>query len=157
MSFMRKFLFTLLLLTLLTACGNNTTKTTQAPPTPTTNTTTKSFTLSTEQKETLTSFFQYFNEGNYEKMKDFCSKDYVNDFFHKNDVFGFKTAKLLSYDETNIITHDKEYWIPISLKGEPTEDSSSYDKNSKFVEVGYYVVLEQQTNGKWLVTNITSG
>ena len=152
---MRKFLPTLLLLTLLTACGNSTTQTSQAP---TTNTaTTKSFTLSAEQKETLTSFFQYFSEGNYENMKDFCSKDYVNDFFHKNDVFGFKTAKLLSYDETNIITHDKEYWIPISLKVEPTKDSSSYDKNSKFVEVGYYVVLEQQTDGKWLVTNITSG
>ena len=119
--------------------------------------TTESFTLSKEQKETLTSFFKYFSEKNYEKMKDFCSKKYVKDFFHKDDVFGFKTAKLISYDESNVTIHDKEYWIPISLSGEPTKDSSNYDENSKIVEVGYDIILEQQTNGTWIITGITSG
>lgn len=163
---MKKILPTLLLITLLTACGNSTISTSQAPSTSATNTiatesssikTTESFTLSKEQKETLTSFFKYFSEKNYEKMKDFCSKKYVKDFFHKDDVFGFKTAKLISYDESNVIIHDKEYWIPISLSGEPTKDSSNYDENSKIVEVGYDIILEQQTNGTWIITGITSG
>ena len=119
--------------------------------------TTETFTLSKEQKETLTSFFKYFSEKNYEKMKDFCSKDYVTDFFHKDDVFGFKSASLVSYDESNIIIHDKEYWLPIVLKGEATEDSSNYVEGSKFEEVGYDAILEQQTDGTWLITGITSG
>lgn len=163
---MKEILSTLLLITLLTACGNSTISTSQAPSTSATNTiatesssikTTESFTLSKEQKETLTSFFKYFSEKNYEKMKDFCSKKYVKDFFHKDDVFGFKTAKLISYDESNVTIHDKEYWIPISLSGEPTKDSSNYDENSKIVEVGYDIILEQQTNGTWIITGITSG
>ena len=163
---MKEILSTLLLITLLTACGNSTISTSQAPSTSATNTivtesssikTTESFTLSKGQKETLTSFFKYFSEKNYEKMKDFCSKKYVKDFFHKDDVFGFKIAKLVSYNESNVIIHDKEYWIPIFLKGEPIEDGTIYPENSKLIEVGYYVILEQQPNGTWIITGITSG
>lgn len=43
----------------------------------------------------MTEFFSYYEKGKYDSMKQYCSDEFISNFFHDGDVFGNTTAKLI--------------------------------------------------------------
>lgn len=156
---MRKFLPTLVLFILLTACGDKTTLRTQVPVTPVTSTTFNgTCTISTEQKATIESFFKYFKVKDYKKMKQYCSKEFIKDYFHDKDVLRYSTAEFISYETQEYSVHGDEYWILVNYRGKPAKSIYSTDYDFELVENKQsisnsqnYMVLKKN-NGRWIIT-----
>lgn len=104
-------------------------------------------------EEVIEDFFKYFAIQDYEGMKQFCTTECVENFFHDGDVFGYEKAELISCQKNdNIITQDDEYWFLVYLEIIPSPKSSIYPSETAYIDI----VLENIDN-KWFITRFETG
>ena len=109
----------------------------------------------TQAKETINSFFTEFENGNYDKMKKYCTENCVKQFFHESDFFGIKIAKLESisdeaYEGENENKIGFESKIKVFQWAEIHQDI--YEENESLT----YILIMKRENNKWYIDNITT-
>lgn len=132
----RKFvplIFVICILFSLTACKNNE-KTSETPTDITKN------------------FFSAFETSDYETMKDFCTEECIQSYFHDNDVDGMISAKLTEIGDEEL-TDDNTVSILVSVEMETAEVSALYPET----ETSFYVKLVQDDNSSWLIDSFPTG
>lgn len=123
----------------------------------------------TSQKETVTEYYEYntpeytvsrffafFADGHFETMKNYCTQNCVNTYFKDNSVFGMEKAVLT---ETNIapteyLKSSNEFNVFVSVTMTPSK-TSVFD--SKQTSTSFYVILQRQNDGKYLIDSFATG
>lgn len=100
-------------------------------------------TLETQEKYLLDQFFEAFEKQDYETMKTYCTQECIDNLFHKDNVWGIKSAKLKNIDTTKCLSHH-EYSAFVEIEIEPTKESALYPETSTSV----YIVFSWDQNLK---------
>ena len=104
-------------------------------------------TNNTESKEIaiiendLKSYFSCYEKGDFEGMKKFCTKSYVDEYFHDDDVFGNATAKLVDFEEIEYDETAKKYIAVVQIECMPAEISALYNRDKPNDPVNTYMDL----------------
>ena len=107
-------------------------------------------------KEALTGYFAEYENSNYEGMKQYCTDEFVDNFFHDSDVFGCINAKLLEFTDRKIDTgNENTLAFEINTSTKPIEGSANYDENEPTYETYIVYILEKQSDGKWLICDLS--
>lgn len=136
---MRKLVMLLLVLITIisfTACDDDTSDVTVAEPI-----------------EVVEDFFSAFEDANYEKMKEFCTQESIDLYFHDGDVFGMWWAKATNYEEVKENLNDGERGVFVTVEMETVEMSALHGQT----ETAFYVILEEQGDGTWLIDRFVTG
>lgn len=105
----------------------------------------------------LKSYFSYYEKGDYENMKQYCSDDFIKNYFHDKDVFGSAKSTLLKID--NSIKYDQEkgkYLVSVEEKVIPVKSSAYYDKEKSQVDVINDYIIKENGKGKLVIDSVTS-
>ncbi|MCM1115131.1 MAG: hypothetical protein NC397_06495 [Clostridium sp.] len=107
-------------------------------------------------ENTLTEFFSYYEKGDYEGMKKYCSEEFIENYFHDDDVFGNTTAKLLKI--TNIIYDEEtaQYLVSIEMEITPTINSAHYDIENPIAATFIDIIITEQNNNM-IIDGLTTG
>lgn len=101
----------------------------------------------TRNKETaiiendLKSYFSCYEKGDYEGMKKFCTKSYVDEYFHDGDVFGNLTAKLVDFEEIKYDEAAMKYIAVVQIECMSAEISALYNRDKPDEPVNTYMDL----------------
>ena len=104
-------------------------------------------TVNTENKEIaiiendLKSYFSCYEKGDFEGMKKFCTKSYVDEYFHDDDVFGNATAKLVDFKEIKYDEEAMKYIAVVQIECMPTKISALYNRDKPDDPVNTYMDL----------------
>jgi hypothetical protein len=108
-------------------------------------------------KECLTSYFSYYEKGDFDNMKQYCNDDFVDEYFHSDDVFANASAELIDLSEINYDNETQQYKALVYVKCVPTPDSSLYDKDNPeqavYTYVSYILCVE---NGNAEIVGLTT-
>ena len=105
-----------------------------------------------EQEKLIESFFDCFKEKDYDGMKQFCTEECVENYFHGTDVFGFEKAELLNFQPEEFLIRDEEYWFGVHLKVLTLPKSALYPEET----ADLYMVLIKSDN-KWMIKGLETG
>lgn len=111
-------------------------------------------TVSTEKREIkivencVESYFLCYEKGDFEGMKKFCSKSFVEEYFHNDDVFGNKIAKLISFNDIKYDENTKKYIAVVQVECIPTEKSALYNKDKPNDPVNTYISFVLNVDNK---------
>ena len=94
----------------------------------------------------LKSYFLCYEKSDFEGMKKFCSKNFVDEFFHDGDVFGNSTAKLVDIEEIKYDEDAMKYIAGVQIECMPTEGSALYNFEKPDVPVNTYMYLVLSVN-----------
>ena len=113
-----------------------------------------------EDEETVlrivNTFFEAFSDSKYNVMKQYCSLNCTSQYFHDDDVYGLKWAKLVEvgdhefYDSAQGVRFCKVF---VTVDYEASEDSSIYGGT----RTSFWVVLLQDAGGKWSIHEFNTG
>ena len=103
--------------------------------------------------DVIEKFFDAFAEADYETMRQYCTKECQDFFFHDGDVDGMVWAKLLSIDEDNYLDGTQNKYVEVEAEFCP--ESALYGGGDSIT--GFYVVLVKGENGEWLVDSFPTG
>ena len=104
------------------------------------------------QKETaviekdLKSYFSCYEKSDFEGMKKFCTKGFVEAYFHNEDVFGNSTAKLINFEEIKYDETTKKYTVTVQIKCMPVNYSALYNKDNPDEPVNTYMSFVLSVN-----------
>lgn len=98
-------------------------------------------------KECVNSYFSYYENGEYENMKEFCSDEFVKQYFHEKDVFGSSTAKLIKIEEIKYDKNNDKYVATVYIECMPVAFSALYNKDKPDEAVNTYVSLVVNVSG----------
>lgn len=104
--------------------------------------------------KTVKDFFSAFEKSDYEAMREYCSKECTDAFFHDGDVFGMAWAKLERVGEykENYVT-ESGFAILLDVKMETVESSSLYPE----AETTFYIVLKEKSDGVFVIDTFITG
>jgi hypothetical protein len=126
-------------LLLFTACSNANTKETKLV------------------EECVTSYFSYYEKGDFDNMKQYCSDDFVAEYFDTDDVFGNIRAELVDLKEIKYDDESKQYTALVNVKCVPSSDSSLYNKDNPDEPVLTYVSYTLSVeNGNAKIISLTT-
>lgn len=92
-------------------------------------------------KNDLKSYFSCYEKGDYEGMKKFCTKSYIDEYFHDGDVFGNATAKLVDFYEIKYDEKAMKYIAVVQVECMPVEISALYNRDNPDEPVNTYMDL----------------
>ena len=111
----------------------------------------------TTPEYTVDQFFYLFSNGDFEKMKRYCTQSCVDNFFGDDYVFGMKKATPLSIGTVDNLAEkgytDGEWIAQPKVKMIPAENSV-FDPNQ--TEISFYLILKQQ-DGRYLIDEFATG
>jgi hypothetical protein len=99
-------------------------------------------------KDCLTSYFSYYEKGDFDNMKQYCTDTFIDEYFHKNDVFGNASAKLIDFDDISYDDVKKQYIAEVNVECVPTENSSLYDKDNPTKTRTTYITFVLSVNNE---------
>lgn len=106
----------------------------------------------------VTDFFTHFKECDYESMKTFCTQSCTAKYFHDKDVWGLISATPTSIGNEIRALSEVEYTIFIDANIEPLDPSLyTSEVNPEVITTSFYLVLQKQDNGSWLIDRFTNG
>lgn len=111
-------------------------------------------------KEVLTSYFSEFEKAKYESMKQYCTDEFVQNYFHGNDghefgVFDSKKAKILEFTDREIDTGDENTLaFEIMIEKELMNEVAKFDGDGSIQKDYPVYILEKQSDGNWLICAI---
>ncbi len=97
-------------------------------------------------------FFKAFETSNYDTMKEFCTSDCIETYFHDNDVNGMIWAKITEIGQEEREDGEK-YYIFVTVDMKTSETSALYPDT----ETSFYVELQKQENGELLINSFPTG
>ncbi len=89
----------------------------------------------------LKSYFSCYEKGDFEGMKNFCTENYIDEYFHDGDVFGNATAKLVGIQEIKYDEKAMKYIAAVQVECMPTESSALYNFEKPDESVNAYMYL----------------
>lgn len=90
-------------------------------------------------------------------MKQYCTDEFVEAYFHGSDVFGDISAELLEFTDREIDTdYENTLVFEIKISSKPIKGSAFYNENQPIVETYIDYILEKQSNGKWLISGLST-
>ena len=98
------------------------------------------------------SYFEYYEKGDFENMKPYCSEKFVEQYFHKGDVFGSKKSSLIKVDSVKYDEQNNRYKICVEERVTPVKSSAYYDEEKSQVDVYHTYVLKTNVNGQLVIT-----
>lgn len=101
-------------------------------------------------EEALFYFFDGFSKGDYASMRDYCTEDFQQMYFHEEDVFGMKTAEIQEMVGEGLLDGSFSFMVDVNMK--PSEMSTFYPETSTTVFVHLAKV-----NDKWLIDGFSTG
>lgn len=110
---------------------------------------------STYMKNTIDiilSYFEYYEKGDFENMKQYCSDEFIKQFFHKGDVFGSKKSSLIKIDSVKNDAQNNRYIVCVEERITPVKSSAYYDEEKSQVDVYHTYVLKTNVNGQLVIT-----
>lgn len=109
---------------------------------------------STYMKNTIDiilSYFEYYEKGDFENMKPYCSEAFVKQYFHKGDVFGSKKSSLIKIDSIKNDEQNNRYKICVEERVTPVKSSAYYDEEKSQVDVNHTYVLKIDDKGQLVI------
>lgn len=103
-----------------------------------------------EKYKVIESFFAAYGKKNYDEMYKYCTKEMKEGF--TQTVKAMPWAILKKDKKIKTHTFDKKEYILVSLKIETTKLSALYPDD----EWDIYILVEK-VDGKWLITDYTTG
>lgn len=97
-------------------------------------------------------FFTAFETSDYEAMKDFCTEKCIATYFHDGDVFGMVSARAVDIGKASF-TDGGKCSVFVTVEMETSESSALYPEKS----TSFYVALERDGGGPWLVDSFYTG
>lgn len=111
-------------------------------------------------KDVLTSYFSEFEKAEYESMKQYCTDEFVKNYFHGNDghefgVFDSKKAKILAFTDREIDTGNEDTLaFEIMIEKELMDEVAKFDGDGQIQKDYPVYLLEKQPDGNWLICAI---
>lgn len=111
-------------------------------------------------KDVLTSYFSAFEKAEYESMKQYCTNEFVENYFHGNDghelgVFDSKKAKILAFTDREIDTgNENTLAFEIVIEKELMDEVAKFDGDGQIQKDYPVYILEKQADGNWLICAI---
>ena len=111
-------------------------------------------------KDVLTSYFSAFEKAEYESMKQYCTDEFVKNYFHGNDghefgVFDSKKAKILAFTDREIDTGNEDTLaFEIMIEKELMDEVAKFDGDGQIQKDYPVYLLEKQPDGNWLICAI---
>ena len=111
-------------------------------------------------KDVLTSYFSEFEKAEYESMKQYCTDEFVQNYFHGNDghefgVFDSKKAKILAFTDREIDTGNEDTLaFEIMIEKELMDEVAKFDGDGQIQKDYPVYLLEKQADGNWLICAI---
>ena len=111
-------------------------------------------------KDELTYYFSEFEKAKYENMKQYCTDEFVENYFHGNDghefgVFDSKKAKILEFTDREIDTGDENTLaFEIIIEKELMDEVAKFDGDGQIQKDYPVYILEKQADGNWLICAI---
>lgn len=103
----------------------------------------------------LKSYFSYYEKGDYENMKQYCSKEFIEAYFHENDVFGSEKSTFLKIN--NSIKYDKEkYLVSVEEEATPVKSSAYYDEENSQVDIINDYIIKENAKGELVIDSVTT-
>ncbi len=101
-------------------------------------------------------FFKAFANGDFEKMKTYCTPDCIDKFFGDGHVFGMKQAKLadIQIADTEYAKSSNDFNILVNVNMVPDENSVFYPGQTN---TSFYVCLLRQEDGRYLIDTFATG
>ncbi len=103
---------------------------------------------------TIKSYFDSFQKGNFEDMKQYCTASFIRKYFHEKDVNGSKSEKMIKIEKK--VNENNAYKLTVRYRCVPVENSALYDANKEKVESTITYELINQ-NGKMKINNCYTG
>lgn len=85
-------------------------------------------------------------------MKNLCTEECIQSYFHDNDVDGMICAKLMEIGEEEL-NDDNTVSILVSVEMETAETSALYPET----KTAFYIKLVQGDNSSWLINSFPTG
>ena len=110
---------------------------------------------SASTKEVVTGFFAAFENSDYETMKEFCTKECIDTYFHEDDVDGMRWAKAIKIDDV----YDKKsmeehmYTFHVNVEMETVQNSAQFGQK----QASFFVLLKQDEEGSWKINSFLTG
>lgn len=109
-------------------------------------------------ESTITSFFEAFENSNFTLMKNYCTKNCIDNFFGDNYVFGMKKATLQSISKDSDDLRKRGFvvgeWAALVNVTMTPDENSVYEPNQ--TATSFYLILKQQ-NGRYLIDEFATG
>lgn len=109
---------------------------------------------STNMKEAIDiilSYFEYYEKGDFENMKQYCSEEFVKQYFHSNDVFGSKKSSLIKIDSIKNDAQNNRFKVCVEERVTPVKSSAYYDEQKSQVDVNNTYVLKSDGKGQLVI------
>ncbi len=108
--------------------------------------------ISTDQpRDIVKSFFDAFEKADYDTMKEYCTKECVDSYFHDKDVFGMVWAKPVDVEIDS--SNENQCKIFVTVEMETAENSALYGES----KTSFYVVLNKTDDDSWVIHSFVTG
>lgn len=105
-------------------------------------------------QKALNAYFKAYETADYEKMKPYCSQEFVETYFHEGDVFGNEWAKIQKCSLDGRETEDGTLVFFVQVTEKPVEGAALYDPEEPEQTDFLYFVMEKEADGKWRVAGL---
>ncbi len=105
---------------------------------------------------TVDQFFQYFENGDFDNMKRYCTESCVNSFFGDGYCFGMTEAKLtnMEIEPSEYAKSSNDFVMSVSVTMTPYERSVYREGQT---ETAFYLILQRQSDGRYLIDEFATG
>lgn len=103
--------------------------------------------------EVVKTFFAAFNTADYETMKQSCTTECFDSYFHEGDVFGMVRANATKIAEEPKKLNETEYSIFVDVEMETAKTSALYNET----ETSFSVVLQKGADNSWHIDRFITG
>lgn len=99
-------------------------------------------------------FFGFFEAGDFEAMKAYCTESCISTYFNGDNVFGIEKASLakLAVAPSEYEANDFNAYVEVYMT--PSE-ASVFDPSDTYTS--FYLVLKPQADGKYLIDEFATG
>ncbi len=101
-------------------------------------------------ENTVYYFFNAFEQSDFESMKQYCTQEFIDEFFGNGYVFGMERASLIEADDHQTgygnSSNDFNMYVTVSMK--PTENSIYMPEDS---QTSFNIQLIKQSDGRYLI------
>ena len=105
---------------------------------------------------TVDQFFQYFENGDFDNMKRYCTENCVDGFFGDGYCFGMTQAELtnMEIEPSEYAKSSNDFVMSVSVSMTPYEHSVYREGQT---ETAFYVILQRQQSGRYLIDEFATG
>lgn len=99
-------------------------------------------------------FFGFFEVGDFEAMKAYCTESCISTYFNGDNVFGIEKASLAKLAIAPSEYEAKDFNAYVEVYMTPSE-ASVFDPSDTYTS--FYLVLKPQSDGKYLIDEFATG